>query len=92
MEALGAVVCEPGAHTTDPPILSQLLMSSANLGRPLFQLVMHPAKRVADGAALLVRAIAESGATAALPMREAALREGAFLRHLSSSLFATGQR
>jgi DnaJ family protein C protein 13 len=92
MEALGAVVCEPGAQTTDPPILSQLLSSSASLGRPLFQLVMHPARRVADGAALVMRAVAESGATAAMPMREAALREGAFLHHLTLAIFAKGQR
>lgn len=92
MEALGAVVCEPGAQTTDPPILSQLLTNTASLGRPLFQLVMHPAKRVADGAALVMRAIAETGASAAMPMREAALREGAFLHHLSVAMFAKGPR
>lgn len=92
LEALGAAVCEPGARTTDPPILSQLLASSASLGRPLFRLAMHPANRGADGAALLMRAIAESGASAALPMREAALREGAFLHHLIPASFGKGHR
>lgn len=40
------------------------------------------AGRVSDGAALVMRAFAESGATAAAPMREVALSEGALLHHL----------
>lgn len=38
--------------------------------------------RVLDGAALLMRAVAEGGAAAAGPLREAALSEGAMLHHL----------
>ena len=41
-----------------------------------------------DGTALLMRAIAEGGASAAAPMREAALAEGAVLLHLSLGLAA----
>ena len=39
-----------------------------------------------DGAALVMRAIAENGASAAAPMREVALSEGALLHHLSIGL------
>ena len=41
------------------------------------------AGRVLDAAALIMRAVAEGGANAAAPMREAALTEGAILHHLS---------
>ena len=41
------------------------------------------AGRVLDAAALVMRAVAEGGANAAAPMREAALTEGAILHHLS---------
>ena len=36
-----------------------------------------------DGAALIMRAVAEGGASSAGPMREAALGEGAMLHHLA---------
>lgn len=52
------------------------------LGRPLFSLFSHAAARVQDCAALIMRAVAQGGATAAAPMREAALKEGAMLHHL----------
>jgi DnaJ family protein C protein 13 len=67
-----------------------MLQAAAALGRPLFALFSHPAGRVADGAAVLMRAIAERGAAAAAPMRQAALREGALLTHLQLALFASG--
>ncbi len=43
------------------------------------------AVRVADGVAVIMRAVAESGTAAAAPMREASLREGAMLHHLVST-------
>lgn len=49
------------------------LQETAALGRPLFALFSHPAPRVAHAAALIMRAVAEGGAEAAQPMREAAL-------------------
>lgn len=52
------------------------LQETAALGRPLFSLFSHPAPRVAHAAALLMRAVAEGGAEAAQPMREAALTGG----------------
>ena len=44
------------------------------------------AARVLDAAALVMRAVAEGGASAAAPMREAALAEGALLTHLLAAL------
>ena len=46
---------------------------------------------VADGTALLMAAIASAGAEAAVPLREAALAEGAVLTHLHRAIFAAGQ-
>lgn len=87
-----AVLCaDPGARTSDPSLQDAALQAAAALGRPLFSLFSHPAARVADGTAVIMRAIAERGAAAAAaPMRDAALREGAVLQHLQLALFATG--
>ena len=79
-----------GSSTTPPPLLTDSLTHVASLGRPLFALFAHPAARVAQGAALLMRSVAEVGAAAADPMREAALREGAFLAHLLTAGEAGG--
>lgn len=43
VEALAAVVCEPGARTTDPILRHALLSETGALGRPLFALFNHPA-------------------------------------------------
>jgi hypothetical protein len=83
---------DPGARTTDPALQDAALQAAAALGRPLFALFNHPASRVADGTAVIMRAIAERGAAAAAPMRDASLREGALLHHLQLALFATGVR
>ncbi len=50
------------------------------------------AGRVLDAAALVMRAVAEGGANAAAPMREAALTEGAILHHLSVGMSSTQVR
>lgn len=54
----------------------------ASLGDPLFALFEHPAPRMLDGVALMMRAVAEGGVLAAAPMRGAALADGALLTHL----------
>ena len=59
-----------------------MLQEVASLGAPLFALFEHPAPRLLDGVALMMRAVAEGGVFAAAPMREAALAEGALLSHL----------
>ena len=65
-----------------------LCQEVAGLGAPLFALFEHPAPRLLDGVALMMRAVAEGGVLAATPMREAALAEGSLLSHL---LLATTQ-
>lgn len=92
VEALGALATEPGASSTDPSVLQAVLQGLASLGRPLFALFAHPAGRVADGAAVLMRAVAQVGASGAAPMRDAALKEGALLQHLHQALFAVGPK
>jgi len=82
LEALAALCLEPGSRTTETPLLEASLEGAASLGRPLFALFSHPSPRVAGGAAVLMRAVADGGGCAAAPMREAALREGALLQHL----------
>ena len=62
--------------------LLHMLQEVASLGAPLFALFEHPAPRLLDGVALMMRAVAEGGVLAAAPMREAALAEGALLSHL----------
>ena len=66
-----------------------MLQEVASLGAPLFTLFEHPAPRLLDGVALMMRAVAEGGVLAAAPMREAALAEGALLSHL---LLASSQQ
>eukprot|EP00878_Enallax_costatus_P026801 GHUV01028800.1.p1 GENE.GHUV01028800.1~~GHUV01028800.1.p1 ORF type:complete len:258 (+),score=73.22 GHUV01028800.1:512-1285(+) len=91
LEVVAAIAVDPGARTTDSSLQDACLRAAAALGRPLFTLFSHPAARVADGAAVLMRAIAECGSAAAAPMRDAALREGAVLHHLQLALFASGE-
>ena len=57
----------------------------------LQQLHAAAAARVLDGAALIMRAVAEGGAAAAGPLREAALAEGAMLHHLHTAVTAQVQ-
>lgn len=45
MQALAAVICEPGVNTTEGMLLRDLLQEAAALGRPLFTLFDHPAGR-----------------------------------------------
>eukprot|EP00899_Mesostigma_viride_P016162 jgi/Mesvir1/24547/Mv21885-RA.1 len=87
VEVLDAVLCEPNSETTDDRVYYELLQQVASLGRRLFSLFSHPAKAVVEGVAVIMRTIAEESETAAVPMREAALRDGAVLRHLRDALF-----
>ncbi|GAX72903.1 hypothetical protein CEUSTIGMA_g358.t1 [Chlamydomonas eustigma] len=88
IELVSAVACEPWSTLTDSKLLAQVLKDCAAIGRPLFSLFQHPAADVADGATLLMAAIAGAGAEAAEPLREAALAEGAVLTHLHRALFS----
>jgi hypothetical protein len=62
-----------------------LRLQVANLRRRLFALFAHPAAGVFETVALIMRTIAEEDGVAAEPMRDAALKDGALLRHLVSS-------
>jgi DnaJ family protein C protein 13 len=86
IEVVAAVACKPGSRTTELSTREALLQEVASVGRPLFALFNHPAKQVSDVAALVMQAIAEGGATAAAPMRDAALAEGAVLHHVLRAL------
>lgn len=44
VEALGSLVCEPGARNTDRYIYEKLLELCSSMGRPLFGLFDHPAR------------------------------------------------
>lgn len=46
LEAVAAVVCEPGSRSTDPILLHSVVSEAAELGRPLFQLFSHPASEL----------------------------------------------
>lgn len=92
MEVVAAVACKPGSRTTELATKEALLHEVAAMGRPLFALFNHPARQIGDAAALAMQAIAEGGAGAAAPMREAALAEGAVLHHLLRSMGPTTSR
>lgn len=87
-EILVAVLCEPGVRNTELSTQDCLLAEVSGLGKPLFSMFSHPSKRVSDEAAVLMRAVAQSGSISAEPMRAAALTEGAFLGHLVTALMA----
>ena len=54
--------------------------------------IMRHVGRVVDGAALVMRAVAEGGTSSAAPMREAALGEGAMLHHLAIAVGGKARR
>lgn len=59
-------------------------------GPELFKLMAHPAPRARDGAMAIIREVLEMGSKVALPLRDAALREGVILRHLLNALHTGG--
>ncbi|KAL4589683.1 hypothetical protein LXL04_002591 [Taraxacum kok-saghyz] len=87
VEVLEAMVCEPHGETTQYSVFVELLRQVAGLRRRLFALFGHPAESVRETVAVIMRTIAEEDAIAAESMRDAALRDGALLRHLLSALF-----
>ncbi|KAJ4953933.1 hypothetical protein NE237_030765 [Protea cynaroides] len=87
VEVLEAMLCEPYGETTQYTTFVELLRQVAGLRRRLFALFGHPAESVRETVAVIMRTIAEEDAIAAEPMRDAALRDGALLRHLLYALF-----
>ncbi|XAR53304.1 hypothetical protein NMG60_11021807 [Bertholletia excelsa] len=93
VEVLEAMICEPHGETTQYTIFVELLRQVAGLRRRLFALFGHPAESVRETVAVIMRTIAEEDAIAAESMRDAALRDGALLRHLLHAFFLpSGER
>jgi len=82
VEVFEAMVCDPHGETTQYTVFVELLRQIAALRRRLFALFAHPAESVRETIAVIMRTIAEEDAIAAESMRDAALRDGALLRHL----------
>lgn len=82
VEVFDAMVCDPHGETTQYTVFVELLRQIAALRRRLFALFAHPAESVREIIAVIMRTIAEEDAIAAESMRDAALRDGALLRHL----------
>ncbi|XP_019093472.1 PREDICTED: dnaJ homolog subfamily C GRV2 isoform X9 [Camelina sativa] len=82
VEVFEAMVCDPHGETTQYTVFVELLRQIAALRRRLFSLFAHPAESVREIIAVIMRTIAEEDAIAAESMRDAALRDGALLRHL----------
>lgn len=87
VEVLEAMICDPHAETTQYTVFVDLLRLVAGLRRRLFALFGHPAESVRETVAVIMRTIAEEDAVAAESMREAALRDGALLRHLQNAYY-----
>ncbi|MCO5552633.1 hypothetical protein L7F22_006148 [Adiantum nelumboides] len=87
VEVLEAMLCEPQSETTDHSMFVEMLRQVAGLRRRLFALFGHPAESVRETIAVIMRTIAEEDAIAAESMRDAALRDGALLRHLEHAFF-----
>lgn len=93
VEVLEAMLCEPHGETTQHTTFVELLRQVAGLKRRLFVLFGHPAESVRETVAVIMRTIAEEDAIAAESMRDAALRDGALLRHLLHAFFLpSGER
>lgn len=87
VEVLEAMICDPHGETTQYTVFVELLRQVAGLRRRLFALFGHPAESVRETVALIMRTIAEEDAIAAESMRDAALRDGALLRHLLHAFY-----
>lgn len=87
VEVLEAMICDPHGETTQYTVFVELLRQVAGLKRHLFALFGHPAESVRETVAVIMRTIAEEDAIAAESMRDAALRDGALLRHLLHAFF-----
>ncbi|CAN1177736.1 DnaJ homolog subfamily C GRV2 [Linum perenne] len=87
VEVLEVMICEQHGETTQYTVFVELLRLVAGLRRRLFALFGHPAESVRETVAVIMRTIAEEDAIAAEFMRDAALRDGALLRHLLHAFY-----
>ncbi|KAL3535786.1 hypothetical protein ACH5RR_004247 [Cinchona calisaya] len=87
VEVLEVMICDANAETTQYAVFVDLLRLVAGLRRRLFALFGHAAESVRETVAVIMRTIAEEDAVAAESMRDAALRDGALLRHLLHAFY-----
>jgi len=82
--------------STEPFLRKRLLRATSLCGRSLFSMFDHPAHRVADETAKLMKALSTTennvhDNSSASGLRDCALREGATLRHLRISIFGSNK-
>jgi hypothetical protein len=63
-----------------------MIQQTSGLGRKLFRLFDDHSLPSAEGLAVIMKTLAEGGTKAANPMRQAAIQEGALLKHLLKSV------
>lgn len=89
--------CAGRSGGSTEPFLKKRLLSAASLcGRSLFSMFDHPAHRVADETAKLMKALSSiegnsSEKLGSSRLRDCALREGATLRHLRIGIFGSNK-
>jgi DnaJ family protein C protein 13 len=91
VKVFGQMVCFPGKLSTSKSLQTSIIQNLGGLGRPFFQLFSHPASSVHHYAAYIMESISESGSAIMEPIRNASLQEGAYLTHLKSAIFSSGE-
>uniref|UniRef100_A0A7S2T2D5 J domain-containing protein n=1 Tax=Chloropicon primus TaxID=1764295 RepID=A0A7S2T2D5_9CHLO len=91
VKVFGQMVCFPGKLTTSKTLSKTIIEHLGGIGRPFFQLFGHPAESVHHYAAYMMESVAESGSSIMEPIRNAALQEGAYLSHLKTAIFSSGE-
>eukprot|EP00890_Picochlorum_soloecismus_P001518 jgi/Picsp_1/2367/NSC_05830-R1_dnaj homolog subfamily c member 13 len=82
VELIVSIACFPGAETTDITTRENMIQQISGLGRKMFRLFDDHSLPSAEGLAVIMKTLAEGGTKAANPMRQAAIQEGALLKHL----------
>ena len=91
LDFLTFAMCPPFSETTGGENFDWLLEQVAGMGRVFFRLFQHPSLAIQKSAGLLMQAmIEEANAETIAKLRLLSLDEGAFLIHIHSALFSTG--
>ena len=91
VKVLGQLVCFPGKLSTSKSLYNKVVQHLGGIGRPFFQLFSHPASSVHHYAAYIMESISDSGSAIMEPIRNASLQEGAYLSHLKTAIFSSGE-
>ena len=91
VKVFGQMVCFPGKLSTSSALRKTIIQHLGGIGRPFFHLFSHPAASVHHYAAYMMESIAESGSAIMEPIRNASLQEGAYLSHLKTAIFSSGE-